>query len=103
MLPLISNAAEIAGLFHTGMPAVNAAVKAIRKPDALKAYKVCSYMQLENGLYADVYSLDIPIAFHLNTYSTHVASRQSSLEGKTADMRDVYTERKSRVLPNTYE
>ena len=32
------------------------------------------YIQLENGLYADVYSLEIiiPVAFRLNTYYTHV-------------------------------
>lgn len=31
-------------------------------------------VQLENGLYADVYSLEIiiPVAFRLNTYYTHV-------------------------------
>ena len=26
---------EIAGLFHTGVPAVNAAIRAVRKPDVL--------------------------------------------------------------------
>ena len=43
-------ATEIAGLFHTGVPAVNA------------------------GLHADVYSLEIiiPVAFRLNTYHAHV-------------------------------
>lgn len=67
-------AAEIAGLFRTGVPAVNAAIKAIRKADVLNDYEACRYMQLENELYADVYSLEIiiPIAFWLNTYYTHV-------------------------------
>lgn len=67
-------AAEIAGLFHSGVPAVNAAIKAIRKSDVLNDYEVCRYMPLENGLYADVYSLEIiiPVAFRLNTYHTHV-------------------------------
>jgi len=67
-------AGEIAGLFHTGVPAVNAAIKAILKADVLSDYEVCRYIQLENGLYADVYSLEIiiPIAFRLNTYCTHV-------------------------------
>lgn len=65
---------EIAGLFHTGVPAVNAAIKAILKADVLSDYEVCRYIQLENRLYADVYSLEIiiPIAFRLNTYYTYV-------------------------------
>ena len=65
---------EIAGLFHTGVPAVNAAIRAVRKPDVLNDYEVCRYMRLENGLSADVYSLEIiiPIAFRLNTYHAHV-------------------------------
>ena len=32
---------EIAGLFHTGVPAVNAAIRAVRKPDVLNDYEVC--------------------------------------------------------------
>ena len=70
-------ATEIAGLFHAGVPAVNAAIKAVRKSDVLNDYEVCCYMRLENGLYADVYSLEIiiPIAFRLNTYCTHVFRR----------------------------
>ncbi len=69
-------AGEIAGLFHTGIPAVNAAIKAILKADVLSDYEVCRYIQLENGLYADVYSLEIiiPVSFRLNTYYTHVFS-----------------------------
>ena len=67
-------AGEIAGLFHAGVPAVNAAIRAVRKTDVLNDYEVCRYIQLENGLYADVYSLEIiiPVAFRLNTYGTHV-------------------------------
>ena len=67
-------AGEIAGLFHTGVPAVNAAIKAILKTDVLSDYEVCRYIQLENGLYADVYAPEIIIliAFRLNTYCTHV-------------------------------
>ena len=35
---------------------------------------VCRYMQLENGLHADVYALEIiiPVAFRVNTYNTHL-------------------------------
>ena len=71
-------ATEIAGLFHAGVPAVNAAIKAVRKSDVLNDYEVCRYMRLENGLYADVYALEIiiPIAFRLNTYCTHVRSEE---------------------------
>ena len=76
-------AGEIAGLLHTGVPAVNAAIKAILKADVLSDYEVCRYIQLENGLYADVYSLEIiiPVAFRLNTYCTHVF--RTWLVGKT--------------------
>ena len=48
-------AGEIAGLFHTGVPAVIAAIKSVLKTDVLNDYEII-----------------IPIAFRLNTYCTHV-------------------------------
>ena len=47
---------------------------AVRKSDVLNDYEVCRYMQLENGLHADVYALEIiiPGAFWVNTYNSHV-------------------------------
>ena len=65
---------EIAGLFNVTVTAASHAIKAVRKSDVLNDYEVCQYIQLENGLYADVYSLEviIPIAFRLNTYYTNV-------------------------------
>ena len=56
------------------VPAVNAAIRAVRKSDVLNDYEVCRYMQLENGLHADVYALEIiiPVAFRVNTYNTHL-------------------------------
>ena len=58
-------AGEIAEEFHATVPAVNAAIKAVRKSDVLNDYEVCRYIQLENGLYADVYSLEIIISSSL--------------------------------------
>ena len=49
-------------------------IRAVRKSDVLNDYEVCRYMQLENGLHADVYALEIiiPVAFRVNTYNTHL-------------------------------
>ena len=44
-------AGEIAEEFHATVPAVNAAIKAVRKSDVLNDYEVCRYMRLENGLF----------------------------------------------------
>ena len=65
---------EIGELFNVTTTAVNAAIRAILKTDVLNDFEVCRYVRLENGLNADVYSLEIiiPIAFRLNTYYTHV-------------------------------
>ena len=100
-------ATEIAGLFHAGVPAVNAAIKAVRKSDVLNDYEVCRYMRLENGLYADVYALEIiiPIAFRLNTYCTHVFRRwlveKVLAKRKAAGIRDTHPQGQ-RVLLNTH-
>ena len=56
-------AGEIAEEFHATVPAVNAAIKAVRKSDVLNDYEVCRYIPLE---------IIIPVAFRLNTYYTHV-------------------------------
>ena len=68
---------EIAELFNVTSLAVNNAIKAIRKSDVLDDYEVCRYIKLENGLSADVYSLEIiiPVAFRLNTYHAHLFRR----------------------------
>ncbi len=68
---------EIAELFNVTASAVNNAIKAIRKSDVLNDYEVCRYVKLNNGLSADVYSLEIiiPVAFRLNTYHAHLFRR----------------------------
>lgn len=70
-------AGEMAGLFGVTAAAVNAAIRAIRKTDVLNDYEVCRYIRLDNGLSADVYSLEIiiPVAFRLNTYHAHLFRR----------------------------
>ena len=99
-------ATEIAGLFHASVPAVNAAIKAVRKSDVLNDYEVCRYMRLENGLHADVYALEIIIPHRLPTeHLLHarvpqVAGGEGSCQRKAAGIRDAYPQGK-RVLLNT--
>ena len=101
-------AGEIAEEFHATVPAVNAAIKAVRKSDVLNDYEVCRYIQLENGLYADVYSLEIiiPVAFRLNTYYTHVFRmwlvEKALSKEKEAGIRDVHTEGKTGIAEHAY-
>ncbi len=68
---------EIAELFNVTTSAVNSTIRAIRKSDVLNDYEVCRYIKLDNGLSADVYSLEIiiPVAFRLNTYHAHLFRR----------------------------
>jgi len=65
---------EIAELFNVTVTVINHAIKAVRKTDVLNDYEVCRYIQMENGLSADVYSLEIiiPVSFRLNTYPAHL-------------------------------
>lgn len=68
---------EIAELFNVTVTAVTGAIKAIRRTDVLNDYETCRYIRLENGFYADVYSLEIiiPVAFRMNTYPAHLFRR----------------------------
>lgn len=66
--------AEIVELFGTTAGAVNSAIKAIIKSDALNDYEVCKCIRLDNGNSADVYNMEVIIAlvFRLNTYPASV-------------------------------
>ena len=55
---------EIGELFNVTTTAVNAAIRAILKTDVLNDFEVCRYVRLENGLNADVYSLEIIILLY---------------------------------------
>ena len=62
--------AEIVELFGTTAGAVNSAIKAIIKSDALHDYDVCKRIRLDNDNSADVYNMEVVVAlaFRLNTY-----------------------------------
>lgn len=66
--------AEIVELFGTTARAVNSAIKAIIKSDALNDYEVCKCIRLGSGNNADVYNMEviIALAFQLNTYPASV-------------------------------
>ncbi len=83
---------EIAELFNVTTSAVNNAIKAIRKSDVLNDYEVCRYIKLDNGLSADVYSLEIiiPVAFRLNTYHAHLFRRWLMEKALTKDKQTAY-------------
>ena len=83
---------EIGELFNVTTTAVNAAIRAILKTDVLNDFEVCRYVQLENGLNADVYSLEIiiPIAFRLNTYYTHVFRSWLLRKAYAKEQKDTY-------------
>ncbi|MCD8281658.1 MAG: RhuM protein [Prevotella sp.] len=65
-------ACELAEMFYTTIPAVNSAIKTILKGNGYRRSELCRYTKLEDGLYADVYSLEIiiPLAFRLTTHCT---------------------------------
>ena len=58
----------------------------------LNDFEVCRYVRLENGLNADVYSLEIiiPIAFRLNTYYTHVFRSWLLRKAYAKEQKDTY-------------
>ncbi len=65
---------EIVELFGTTAGAVNSAIKAIIKSDALNDYEVCKCIRLDSGNWVDVYNMEVVVAlaFRLNTYPASV-------------------------------
>ena len=61
---------ELTDLFGVIAPTVRAAIRAVYKSDVLKEYEVQKYIRLENGYYADVYSLPmiVALAFRIHSY-----------------------------------
>ena len=72
---------EIGELFNVTTTAVNAAIRAILKTDVLNDFEVCRYVRLENGLNADVYSLD---------YYTHVFRSWLLRKAYAKEQKDTY-------------
>ena len=66
--------AEIVELFGTTAGAVNSAIKAIIKSDALHDYEVCKCIRLDSGNSADVYNMEVVVALasRLDTYPASV-------------------------------
>lgn len=62
---------EIAGLFGVTVGAVNHAMRNLLKRGVLNERNTCRYIRLENGYYADVFSLEavIGLSFKFNTYN----------------------------------
>lgn len=54
--------AELVGMFNATVGAVNSAIKAIIKSDALNDYDVYKCIRLDNGNSADVYNLEMVVA-----------------------------------------
>ena len=54
--------AELIGMFDATAGAVNSAIKAIIKSDALHDYDVCKCIRLDSGNSADVYNLEMVVA-----------------------------------------
>lgn len=61
---------ELVELFGVTAPTLRAAVRAVYKSGVLKEYEVQKYVQLENGYYADVFSLPMiaTLAFRINSF-----------------------------------
>lgn len=63
---------ELTDLFGVITPTVRAAIRSVYKSGVLKEYETQKFIRLENGYYADVFSLPmvVALAFRLNSYGT---------------------------------
>ncbi len=89
------SACELAELFYTTVPAVNGAIKTILKGNEHRRNELCRYIKLEDGLSADVYSLEIiiPLAFRLTTHYTILFRRwliNKTFAGTHSDVQTAY-------------